>query len=534
MQTGIHHVELIILALLVIVAALATFARRFRVPYPIVLVIGGLILSLIPGLPHLALRPDVFFLVFLPPLVFVGASNTSWRDFRANITSISLLAFGLVGFTVLGVSLGAGLLLPGFDYRSGAVLGAAVSTTDTIAALAISRRVGLPRRISDIIDGESLVNDASGLVALQFTVALMVSGSTPTPGGAILQLLWMVSGGIGAGLIAGWLIHKISFYITDAPIEITLSLVTPYVAYLGAEGINASGVLAAVACGLYLGRKNSETLSMDARLDSTAVWRTIDFILNGFVFVLIGLQLPFILGEIHGRSLQELVTDAAIFIAFIIGLRLFWVYCSAWLVHFFRVRMLGRQEQTPSSRVLFIVGWTGMRGALALAAAFSLPQTVADGSPFPHRSSIIFLTFAVIFATLVLQGLSLPALIRKLGLVALGPADVEEKEARREILSAVLEHIRDLKSRARPEHAPVYDDLARRYRGRLALAESGDEGQDPLDLSSARTYRKISRQLYAMERKVALRLRNQNKINDEVLRAIEREVDLAEARFVRS
>lgn len=532
--TGIHHIELIILALLVIVAGLATLARRFQIPYPIILVIGGLILSLIPGLPRLALRPDVFFLVFLPPLLYVGAFNTSWRDFRANITSISLLAFGLVGFTVLGVSLGAGWLLPGFDYRAGAVLGAAVSTTDAIASTAISRRVGLPRRISDVIDGESLVNDASGLLALQFTVALMVSGSTPTPGGAILQLLWLVCGGIVVGLVAAYLIHKVSFYITDAPIEITFSLVTPYIAYLSAEGIGASGVLAAVACGLYLGRKNSETLSINARLDSSAVWRTIDFILNGFVFVMIGLQLPFILRQIRGRSMGELFLDAGIFVAFIIALRLVWVYASAWMVHWIRTRVFRKKSQAPPARELFVVGWTGMRGVLALAAAISLPQAIGDGTPFPQRSIIIFLTFSVIFVTLVLQGLTLPALIRKLGLVGLGRADLEEQEARREILNRVLGHVRSLKSKAKPEHMAVYDDLARRYRGRLALVESGDEEHDPLELSSERYYRRLSRQIYAMERDIAMQLRNENKINDEVLRMLERELDLAEARFARS
>lgn len=531
---GIHNIELIILALLVVVAGLATLARRFHLPYPIVLVIGGLILSLIPGLPHLALRPDVFFLFFLPPLLFVGAFNTSWRDFRANLTSISLLAFGLVGFTVLGVSVGARWLLPGFDYRAGAVLGAAVAPTDAIAAIAISRRVGLPRRISDVIEGESLVNDASGLLALQFTVALMVSGITPTPGGAILELLWLVFGGIAVGLVAAYLIHRVSFLITDAPIEITLSLVTPYIAYLSAEGIHASGVLATVACGLYLGRKNSETLSMHARLDSSAVWRTIDFLLNGFVFVVIGLQLPFILAEIRGRSMAELILDAGIFVAFIIALRMVWVYVNAWLVRLARTYILGRKTQIPPARSLFIIGWTGMRGALALAAAISLPQTIGDGTPFPQRSTIIFLIFSAIFVTLVLQGLTLPALIRKLGLVGLGRADLEEQEARREILSSVLDHIRSLRSEADPEHAGVYDDLARHYRGRLALVQSGDEEHDPQDLSTARDYRRISRELYAMERNIAIQLRDRNKINDEVLRMLEREADLAEARFARS
>lgn len=530
-RVGIRHLELIILFLLVVVAGLAALARRFHTPYPIALVIGGLLLSFVPHLPHISLRPDVVFLVFLPPLLYIGAFRTSWRDFHANLTAILILAFGLVGFTVLGVSLGAGWLLPGFDYRLGAVLGAVISTTDSIAATSIARRVGLPRRVTDILEGESLVNDASGLLALQFTVTLVVTGEHPSMGFALLKLLWLVAAGIGVGLLAAICIHKASLRLTDPPIEITLSLIAPYIAYLVAEGIAASGVLSAVACGLYLGRKNSETLSINARLESSAVWNTLDFVLNGIVFILIGLQLPYILSQIHGRSMAQLLWDGAAFCMFVILLRLLWVFSGAWIVYFIRVRLLGRTEERPSAKAVFIVGWTGMRGVLALAAAISLPSLIAHGAPFPERHLIIFLAFCVILVTLVLQGLSLPWLIRKLGLGGATGAEMEEIEARRNILNTVLDYLRVLESKAKEEHIPVYEDLIRHYRGRLTLMEARNEpAHHQEDLALARYYRTLSRELRAVERRTALNLRNDNKINDELLRTLERELDLADAR----
>jgi monovalent cation/hydrogen antiporter len=532
---GIHHLEYIILFLLILVAGLATLARRFQTPYPIVLVIGGLILSLAPHLPRISLRPDVVFLVFLPPLLYIGAYNTSWRDFHANLATILTLAFGLVGFTVLGVALGAGWLLPGVNYRLGAVLGAVVSTTDAIAATAIAKRVRLPRKIADILEGESLVNDASGLLALQFTIALVVTGKRPTAGYAVLELLWLIAGGAAVGLISAVFIHRISVRITDPPIEITLSLVTPYVAYLIAEGVHASGVLAAVACGLYMGRKNSETLSINARLESSGVWRTLDFVLNGIVFILIGFQLPFILGDIHDQSKIQLVWDAAAFTAFVIALRLVWVFVGVWLAYFIRTRLLHHEDTKPIAKQVFLVGWTGMRGVLALAAAISLPTALNNGDPFPNRNLIIFLTFCVIFVTLVLQGLSLPWVIRKLDLTVSPGSNLEEREARREILQTVLKYLSALEAKAKPDHLPIYQDLARHYQARLILLEAGDKHSQPeKDLRLVRYYRNVSQELRALERRTAIGLRNENKINDELLRTLERELDLSDARFLGS
>jgi Na+/H+ antiporter len=528
---GIHHLELTLLFLVLLVAGLATVAQRFKTPYPIVLFIGGVVLSLLPDLPRIALNPDVVFLVILPPLLYIGGFNTSWRDFQHNLASILMLAFGLVGFTVLGIALGTGWLIPGFNYRLGAVLGAVVSTTDAIAAGAIAKRLGLPRRIVDVLEGESLVNDASGLLALQFTVALVVAGQRPTVGVALLELLWLISGGLAIGLLAAWVIHKASLHITDAPIEIILSLASPYFAYLAAEGIHASGVLSAVVCGLYLGRKNSEVLSINARLDSSAVWKTLEFALNGTVFILMGLQLPLVLSGIHDFSAGQLTRYGATFAILVVALRFIWVYPGAAIAYWIRRYLLHQADPRPSSKQVFIVAWTGMRGVLALAAAISLPTVLQDGSPFPQRNVIIFLTFCVIFATLVLQGLTLPILIQKLGLSAGGGRSVEEQQARLLILNTVLQYLEDLTRQAKSEHTPIYEDMIRHYRARATLIEARGEKKPREEVAVARYARNLTQELRALERSTAVSLRNEDKINDELLRTIERELDLIEARF---
>lgn len=427
MQTpDLHHLQFVLLFLMVLVAALAALARRFGTPYPIVLVIGGLGLSLLPNLPQVSLNPDVIFLVLLPPLLFTAAFHTSWRDFRLNLPAILLLAFGLVGFTAGALAYTAGWLLPGFDHRVGFVLGALVASTDAIAASAIARRVGLPKRIVDLLEGESLVNDASSLVALEFSVAMLVNDQIPTVGAGALRLIYVVLVGVLIGLLAGQVIRWSQSLLSDAPIEVTLVLIAPYLSYIAAESVHASGVLATVACGLYLGHHRSTSLSARARVETAAVLNTLDFALNGLVFILIGLQLPHILAGIRDLHLQALLFDAAILSAALIGLRMIWVFAESWISHSIR-RLIKRPEPRVPARELVIVGWTGMRGVIALAAAMSLPETLDNGAGFPQRDVLIFLTFFVILVTLVVQGLSLPFMIRKLGLTASAAANTAEE-----------------------------------------------------------------------------------------------------------
>ena len=533
---GIHHVELVILALLLLVAVLAALSKRIGIPYPIVLVIGGLCLSLTPHAPRITLNPDVVFLIILPPLLFFAAFNTSWREFRRNLVSIFMLAFGLVGFTVFGVALTTRSVLPDFDWRLGLVLGAVVATTDPISATATARRLGIPRRLTDLLEAESLVNDGSGLVALKFTAALVVTGVTPTFIEGLGQLFYLITAGVAIGLIVGLIFRWIERNISEAPIEITISIAVPYIAYLAAEGAGCSGVMATIACGLFLGRQSSGYYSLHARIESVAVWRTIDFALNGVVFLVLGLQLPAILSEIRGFRIASLLAYAALFCTVVVLLRLVWVFPSAWLISRLRSRFRSGMAEPFSKGAAFIVGWSGMRGVLALVAAISLPERLSNGGAFPHRNLIIFLTFCVIFVTLVLQGLSLPPLIRRLGFSGSMGAREEEETARRAMISAALASLEQMRNGDSTEQYDMLGQIELYYQRRWALLEQeSDEAAESVNGALTRKqveeHDKIAKQLRDVERSVALKLRDENKIHDEVLRELERELDLLDARY---
>jgi CPA1 family monovalent cation:H+ antiporter len=526
--SDLHHLEFVLLFLMGLVAALAATARRFQTPYPIVLVIGGLLVSLIPNVPQISLNPDVVFLTLLPPLLFFAAYHTSWQRFRTNLTGILLLAFGLVGFTVAALALVSGWLLPGFDHRTGFVLGAIVASTDAIAASAIAKRLGLPQRIVDLLEGESLVNDATSLLALEFAISMMVSNQVPSIAAAALRLIYLSAVGIIIGLLAARLIRWGQAQLTDPPIEILLTLVAPFLADLAAESVQASGVLATVACGLYLGHKRSQSLSMPARLESEAIWSTLDFILNGLVFILIGLQLPHILAGIGDMRLSSLLIDGALLVLVLTALRMFWVFAESWISHGIR-RIFKRPDARPQTKEMFIVGWTGMRGLITLAAAISLPEVLDNGQPFPQRDVLIFLTFCVILLTLVGQGLSLPFLIRKLGLAGVAGANVEERQARRQVLMAAIDEIRGLRNLDRPEDDETLADLLAHYEQRLEAVNT-TSNPTTLVVPDYEQYRRLESQVRAAERSTLLRMRDQNQVTDEVMRKVERELDLLDAR----
>ena len=532
---SLHTVELVFLLLLVFVVVFASLANKLKVPYPIVLVIAGLALSLIPGIPKISLNPDWVFLVVLPPLLYSAAWFTSWRDFSYNIVSIAFLAFGLVAFTVIGVSTAAHYSFAPFDWRLGLVLGAVVATTDAIAATSIAKRVGLPQRIIDILEGESLVNDATGLLALEFAVAIVVHGQTPTVGSGIFRLTQLTVVGILAGLALALIVHWIERYLDDGPIEITLSILVPYAAYLGAEALHASGVLAVVACGLYLGRRSNRLFSADVRLQAYGFWNSLTFALNGVVFVLIGLQLPFVLEGIREYSMRDLALYGICLSALVIALRLIWMFPGAYVANWIRRRIQHQDDPLPPARAIFVVGWTGMRGVIALAAALSLPETLANGNPFPERNLIIFLTFSVILVTLVLQGLTLPTLIRVLGLAGTGGAmDSEQKEARRIMLETALRHIElqlGDESGENEGSQHLYKDLALHYRRRLAAIAGPPASEAGMGVSAYAQATRLSHDLIRIERQTAIRLRDEGVINDEALRHLERELDLSETRL---
>ncbi|MFL6446539.1 MAG: Na+/H+ antiporter [Bryobacteraceae bacterium] len=530
-MTALEKYQLIVLALLVLVICFGSIAKWLNLPYPIVLVIAGLAVSLLPQLPRIPLNASMIFVGVLPPLLFSAAFTTSWREFRYNLASIALLAFGLVGFTVLGVAVAAHMLLPEFDWRLGLVLGAVVAPTDAIAATAIGKRLGLPKQIISILEGESLINDASGLIALQLATSLIVAGTVPTLLGGIGDLLYLLSGGIAAGLLVGKLVDVIGRKLDDAPIEVTMTLVIPYVAYLSAEAIHCSGVLAAVAAGLYLGQKKSSLFSSVSRLESHSFWNTFTYVLNSLVFLLIGLQLPYILAEIRSMPTRILFIDAAEFVVAVISLRLIWVYPGAYVANLVRTHIQKQPDAVLHPRGVFVMGWTGMRGVIALAAAISLPQSTADGSPFPQRNVIIFLTFCVIFVTLVVQGLTLPSLIRALGLAQRSTVDPEERRARTRMVKAALQQLDAMKEESSGS-SEVYDDIRRYYERRLAFAQQGDgEETDPASRKYEDLYHSISNKLRAVERATALEMRDKREISDGVLHVLERELDLLDLRY---
>jgi monovalent cation/hydrogen antiporter len=533
LTTGVHQIEIVFLLLLLFVVAFGVLARKLGVAYPIILVIGGLLLSFVPGIPKVTLNPDLVFFVILPPLLYSAAWTTSWRDFSYNLVSICLLAFGLVTFTVIGVTQAGQLLFPDFDWRVGLVLGAIVAPTDAIAATSIAKRLGLPRRLVDILEGESLLNDATALLALEFGLGLLMQGHVPTFTSGLLRLCYLTAAGIGVGLFIGEIVHLIEHRIDDAPIEIALSILTCYIAYLAADFIHASGVLAVVTCGLFLSRKSSHFFSPSVRLQAWAVWDSLAFVLNGLVFVLIGLQLPYVLGAIRGNNLRALILYGLAFSGLLILLRLIWIFPGAYLANVIRNSVLRQKESVPPARHIFIVGWTGMRGVVSLAAAIALPQTLANGSPFVQRNTIIFLAFCVILVTLVLQGLTLPSLIRALGVAGDGQGPhPEEREARRTILQAAIDHLAEAKPKDDPEATEIYDDLAQHYRSRLmTVAESGDGSTDGVSPNFYSRYIEVSRQLLEVERQTAVQLRNTGRIGDDLLRQIEHELDLGEARL---
>ncbi len=531
MHSGsVQAVELVFLLLLLFVVAFGALARKLQTPYPIILVIAGALLGFVPAIPKIPLNPDVIFFIILPPLLYAAAWVTSWREFSYHLVSILMLAFGLVAFTVFGVSAAAHWLFPGFDWRIGFVLGAIVAPTDAIAATSIAKRIGLPQRIVHILEGESLVNDASGLLALEFGIAIVVRGQTPTVTEGLARITFLIIAGLAVGLLTGWIVDRIERHIDDGPIEIAISVLTPYAAYFGADRIHASGVLAVVACGLYLSRRSSEFFSPEVRLQIWGFWDSFTFILNGLVFVLIGLQLPHVLGGIQEYRLSTLLLYGALFSGLVIVLRLIWMFPGAFLANRIRTRILHQNEKLPSWRGILVGGWTGMRGVIALAAAIALPETLANGNPFPQRDLIVFLAFSVIFVTLVLQGLTLPFVVRLLGVAgAIDDNDQEETLARREMLDAALAYLEESRKEDESEFQEIYDDLTGHYRHRLAAVSAKDDPENGFTPGHRERHTRLLQDLLRVERQTAIRLRSQGRINDETLRQLEYELDLREA-----
>ncbi len=525
----VAEIELICV-LLMIVAALDVVARRIEVPYPVLLVLSGLGLSMIPFLPHVRFDPEIALLVFLPPLLYPAALFTSWRDFRRNIRAITLLAFGLVLMTTVSVALVAYALIPDLPWPAALILGAIVSPPDAVAAAAVLQRMQIPRRIVAILEGESLVNDSIALVVYRFGIAAVVTGAFSLTE-AVLKLPVVACGGVLVGWAIGAGVHWLQRRLDDPPVQITISLLTPFAAYLPAEQLGLSGVLAVVTSGLYIGWRSPLMITARTRLEAFSFWRMIVFLLNGIIFILIGLQLPAVVSGLRTGSWTTLLFDAAAVSATVVLTRLLWVFSVAYLPGLFSRRARARSPY-PAWQHVAILAWSGMRGVVSLAAALALPLATAGGTPFPGRNEIIFLSFSVILVTLVFQGLTLPILIRALHIEDDGEFHREERIARKKANQAALAYVEKLADE--PSHnAGRISRLREEYRERLAQLEYCDElaaEPDPTQLPASHFNRLVCQALQ-VERQTLVELRNQHHINDETLRLVQRDIDLAEARL---
>ncbi len=523
-MNGLEHQTELILGLMAIIAVLVTLARRLALPYPILLVIGGIGLSLVPDLPHIRMAPEIVFLLFLPPLLYEESYFTSWRDLRANIRPISLLAFGLVLATTAIVGAAAHWAIPALSWPVAFVLGAVVAPTDEAAVMPVIERMAVPRRVATIISDESLVNDAVSLVVYRLAVVAVVTGSFSfARAGA--QFIVVSVCGVLIGLVIAWLASHLMKRLDDPSVEITVSLIIPFVTYFTAENFNASGVLAVVSLGIYMGRTAATGRSPQSRVEARAVWETLVFLLNGFLFLLVGLQLRSILQSHTGISIKVQVISALLISLTCVIVRIAWVFASVYIPHALS-RKLRQREPAPSWRSIMIVAWTGIRGGLSLAAALAIPLTLGNGAPFPHRDMMIFLTYCVILVTLVLQGLTLPILIRVLKVKSDRSREEEENNARLQGTRAALSRL-DILSDESWAPAEVSEHLREHYLAKLRLLEGRVHGSSNITSETNRSaYSKLHEELLAAEHRAIVLMRDEGEIEDDVLHTIERDLDL--------
>jgi monovalent cation/hydrogen antiporter len=530
MATSGAHTELVLAGLLFSVAVLVTAARVLAVPYPIFLVIGGLAMGAIPGVPSVELEPDLVLLIFLPPLLYSASFFTGLRELRENIKPISMLSVGLVLATALAVAVVAHAVIAGMSWPAAFVLGAIVSPTDPVAATAIAGRIGVPRRVVTIVEGEALINDATALVAYKVAVAAVLTGSFHAwEAGA--QFLYSGLGGAALGLAIGWVIAQVRERLDDPPVEITIALLSGYAAYLPAEELGLSGVTAAVAVGLYMGSQTSRLTNSTVRMQGDAVWQILTFLLNSILFLLIGLQLPAIVDDLRGAELEtgDLIRYGAAITATVVVTRIVWTYVFQYSPYFFR-RGVNRRAKV---RIVAIVAWMGMRGAVSLAAALALPNTTDAGEPFSERPVILYSVFCVILGTLVLQGLTLPWLIRLLRIEA-DDGDVLEQEARARLQAAeaALVRIDDLEREdwTRDETLERMRGLYRYRRNRFA-ARFDDDVDDGAIEDRSTAYGRMMFAVIDAQRDALEAMRRAGEISDEVMRTVVRDLDLEERRL---
>ncbi|HEY7992985.1 MAG TPA: Na+/H+ antiporter [Candidatus Eremiobacteraceae bacterium] len=516
----------ILFGLLAAVAALTWLAQRVKVEYPVFLVLGGLVLGFIPGLPQVVLQPNVVFLVFLPPLLYYEAFNSSLRDFRAILRLIILDAVFLVIVTIAAVALVAHALVPGMTWAAAVVFGAIVGPTDETAALAVASRLHVPRRLITAIKAESLFNDATSLVIFNLALVAAVSGSFSWANG-LFQLVTDAAGGVAIGLAVGWIFSFIRRNLDDLMLQNTVSLLTGYAAYFPADALHFSGVLAAIAAGLYLGRQGSIITSAESRIQIGAMRDITLFMINGFLFVLVGLQLHPILAGMGVTAATSLALAAIAVCLTVIVVRIVWVLSTHFLP-----RLLSRTGKTAdriaSFKYALVVGWTGLRGGISLAAALAVPLAVSSGAGFPARSAIVLLTFAVILATLVGQGLTLNGFIKALG-ITVETKHREESLARLKVARAARRTLTEIAKETWADAAALQDARAHLEHA-ITHDKEIDEASTPALRKREEAYRRIQSAVNDAQSREILRLYDEGAIDPSIMRKLQRELDLEELR----
>jgi monovalent cation/hydrogen antiporter len=531
---ALDQVVLFILLLLIATVLLATMAARLSIPYPVLLVLGGGVLGFIPGLPKVELKPDLILVLFLPPLIYSSAWRTSWRNFRQEINLILMLAIGLVLATMVVVAVIVHTFIPGIPWPVAFVLGAVVSPTDTVAAGAIIGKQGLVNRIASIIEGESLVNDATGLVAYSFAIAATVNGNFSLAAASMQFVIVSLGGlliGLGIAICVSWL-HKL---LNDTTSQIIITAITPFAAYLLAETLHISGVLAVVAAGLYLGRQSATFFSADTRLQANSFWNLLTFIFNSFIFLLIGFQLQSLLANLSHYTLLSVIGYIVLVSLAITLVRLGMAFAIVSFVRFLR-HFNPQIQRGISWRYALVVGWSGMRGGVSLASALAIPVIIGAGRPFPERDLLIFLTFGVILFTLLVQGLSLGPLIQWLKVNNDPSVKTETRTAMMASTQAALLKLDKLKGEINAAEADNEDiqkymaNLSAYYEKKLTLIEQSDT--DDLSRQKNRNFRTnfhhILQEIHQEERSTLIKLRATGEINDEVFHKMEQDLDLEE------
>ncbi|GAB91120.1 Na+/H+ antiporter [Gordonia rhizosphera] len=523
--------------LLVAVVALivAALCRRYGLSAPLILVVVGLAIGWIPGTPEVELEPELVLFLILPPLLYSAAQESSYQAIRANRRAIGLLAIGLPLFSTVVVGLVAYWVVPGLPLAAALVLGAVVAPPDAVSAQAIGRRVGLPRRIMTLLGGESLLNDATALTAFRVALAAAV-GATASVWEGLSTFAVAAVGGLLIGLAVGYAVSWLRVWLTDPPVETAIGMIVPFGTYYVAEEVHASGVIAVVVAGLLLGQR-SDRLRWATRLQDEAVRRSLDALLEGFVFLLIGLQLPFLLDGLSGQSAIQVTVDALVILVATILARFVWVYPATYLPRVFSTTIRDR-EQYPSWRAVFVVGWAGMRGVVSLAAAFAIPLTTDDGGPFPARAEILFLTFVVVVGTLLIQGTTLPWVIRKLDITA-------DDAARDRLAFAAAQDRASRESERRLDemNGGLADDDPLRHQvmmlrkwvktqRNVAWEELG-RGPEVIGESPTAAGNRMRMELLQLQRSVFIAERDAGRIGDEVLRTALRQLDFAEGQMNR-